>query len=222
MRPQRPHATDLNADSPFVTEGLLAGTPLATPDGWRLVEEIGPGDLVLTFDGGPRRVQAVQSALVEAGRLHWPMSHWPLAVPARVLGNRDRFRLLPDQAVLLDCDLAEDMFGDPFALIPAAALQGWRGIAPEPPEAREQVVTPVMAEDEVIYAAGGALIWCPGDQPAGLPMAHNPRGDRAGYAPLSLASARELVACLIAQDVGAALSGAAPGGYQAALRALSP
>lgn len=222
MRPQRPHAIDMIADNPFVTEGLLAGTPLATPDGWRLVEQIGPGDLVLTFDGGPRRVQAVQSALVEAGLGGWTPVHWPLVVPARVLGNRDRFRLLPDQAVLLDCDLAEDMFGDPFALIPAAALQGWRGIAPEPPGVREQVLTPVMAEDEVVYAAGGALIWCPGDQPAGLPMGLHPRGDRAGYAPLSLASARELVACLIAQDVGAALSGAAPGGNQATLRALSP
>lgn len=222
MRPTRPHATDPTADTPFVTEGVLAGTPLATPDGWRLVEDIGPGDLLLTFDGGPRRVQAVQSALIEAGRSHWPMSHWPLSVPPRVLGNSGRFRLLPDQAVLLDCDLAEDMFGDPFALIPAAALHGWRGILPEPPGAREQVLSPVMAEDEVIYAAGGALIWCPADLPAGLPMGLHPRGDRAGYAPLSLASARELVACLIAQDVGAALSGAAPGGLQAALRALSP
>ncbi len=222
MRPQRPPDPDQAQHSPFVTEGLLAGTALATPDGWRRVEDIGPGDMLLTFDGGPRRVQAVQSALVEAGRARWPSAHWPLTVPPGVLGNRDRFRLLPDQAVLLDCDLAEDMFGDPFVLIPAAALHGWRGIAPEPPEPRELVMTPVMAEDEVIYAAGGALVWCPADLPAGLPMGVVLRGDRAGYAPLSLASARELLACLIAQDVGAALSRAAPGGAQAALRVLPP
>lgn len=224
MRPHGTDAPDPMPDSAFVTEGLLHGTPVAMPDGWRMVEEVAPGDYLLTFDGGPRRVEAVQSALVETARAAWPRAHWPLRVPPGVIGNRGALRLLPDQAVLMDCDLADTMFGDPFALIPAAALQGWRGIAPEPPGAVERVATLLMAEDEVIYAGGGALVWCPGDQPIGLPMGGMMplRGDRAGYVPLSLASARELVACLIAQDVGAALSGAAPGGYQAALRALSP
>lgn len=213
---------DLMPDPRFVTEGLLQGTQLATPDGWRALELIGPGDLVLTFDGGPQAVQAMQIAVVEAGPADWPRALWPLRVPAGVLGNREDLRLLPDQAVLLDCDLAESMFGDPFVLVPAAALLGWRGVLPEPPGPSEQVMTPILTTDEVIYAAGGALVWCPGDQPFGLGANVALRGDRAGYVPLSLASARELVACLIAEDVGAALSGAAPGGYQAAWRALSP
>ncbi|WP_323038314.1 Hint domain-containing protein [Gemmobacter sp.] len=207
----------------FVTEGLLDGTLIATPDGWQAVERLEPGDRVLTFDGGPQPIVAVQMALVQAGR-DWPQAHWPLAVPDGALGNRGPLRLLPGQPVLLESDLAEEMFGDPFALIPAAALQGWRGIAPGPPMAQECVRLLVLSVDEVIYAAGQVLLYCPADSSAGLPgFDLRPRGEgRAGYVPLSLAAARDLVACLIAEEIGAALRGAAPDGSQAAFRALSP
>lgn len=207
----------------FVTEGLLDGTPIATPTGWRAVECLGAGDHVLTFDGGPQPIVAVQIALVQAGP-NWPRAHWPLAVPDGALGNRGLVRLLPGQPVLLESDLAEEMFGDPFALIPAAALDGWRGIAASPPMPQEGVRLLVLPMDEVIYAAGQTLLYCPADSSSGLPgFDLPPRGvGRAGYVPLSLASAREFVACLIAEEIGAALRGAAPDGSQAALRALSP
>ncbi|MFN3293310.1 MAG: Hint domain-containing protein [Gemmobacter sp.] len=221
--PARP---DVPEEPAFVTEGLLHGTPVATPGGWRPVEGLAPGDLLLTFDGGPRAVVALQSAVVEAGPRHWPAARWPLQVPAGAMGNRWPLRLLPDQAVLLECDLADELFGDPFALIPAAALAGWRGMAPVPPRAVEAVVTPVLDCDEAIYAGGGALVWCPGEAApgwSGLALVPPPRGEgRVGYAALSLASARQLVACLIAEDLGAALLRAAPWGGQAALRLAEP
>jgi hypothetical protein len=179
----------------------------------------------LSFDGAPALVVGVQSAEV-AGRLQdWPANRWPLRVPPGVLGNSEALRLLPDQPLLLECDAADRLFGDPFALLPAAALAGWRGIAPVAPGVAEQVFTPILQTDEVVYAAGGALLWCPGDAAAGLPGfdLRPDRGEgRAGYLPLSLASARDLVAVLIAEDLGAALSRAAPGGGQAALRVLEP
>ena len=203
----------------FVTEGMLEGTQIATPEGWRAVERLAPGDRVLTFDGGPHAVIAVQTARVEAGRAAWPRPHWPLEVPDGALGNRGVLRLLPCQPVLLESDLAEDMFGDPFALVPAAALEGWRGIARVAPRPQETAHILILPTDAVIYAAGNALIYCPADSSAGLPGFGE---DRAGYVPLSLASAREFVACLIAEDIGAALRGAAPDGLQAAVRALSP
>lgn len=207
----------------FVTEGVLDGTLIATPGGWQAVEHLSPGDRVLTFDGGPQEIVAVQMALVQAGQ-DWPRAHWPLEVPDGALGNRGLLRLLPGQPVLLECDLAEEMFGDPFVLIPAAALEGWRGITPGPPMASETVRMLVLPMDEVIYAAGHTLLFCPADSSAGLPdFDLRQRGEgRAGYVPLSLPSAREFVACLIAEEVGAALRGAAPDGSQAALRALSP
>lgn len=208
----------------FVTEGLLPGTRLAVPGGWSPVEHLSPGDRLLTFDGPPVVVAGIQRAEAHGGQ-DWPADRWPLRIPPGVLDNADPLRLLPDQPVLLESDLAEHLFGDPFALLPSAALAGWRGIVPVSPGQTEQVFTPILQTDEVIYAAGGALLWCPGDAAAGLPgFALRPdRGDgRAGYVPLSLASARELVAQLIAEDMGAALSRAAPGGGQAALRVLEP
>ena len=219
----RPDPTD---DAAFLSEGLMAGTRLATPAGWIAVEALAPGDRLLTFDGPPCAVVALQSAIVDAGSGQWPVAGWPLRVPTGVLGNdHGPLRLLPDQAVMLDCDQAERMFGDAFALVPAAALAGWRGIAPEPPRALEPVITPILAADSLIFAEGNALVWCPGDTAAGLPGfggGADTVHDRPGGTPLSLASARDLVACLIAEDVGAALSRAAPWGGQAALRVPEP
>lgn len=223
---RRNHASlDGAEDFSFVSDGVLYGTRLATPEGWRAVEHLGPGDHLLTFDGAPSGIVGMQSAVVTGRPQDWPPDRWPLLVPPGTLGNTEVLRLLPDQPVLLDCDAAERLFGDPFALLPAFALSGWRGIAPVAPALAERVFTPILSTDEVIYAEGGALLWCPGDAAAGLPgFALRPdRGDgRAGYVPLSLASARELVAVLMAEDVGAALSRAAPGGGQAALRVLEP
>ena len=214
------HGADIGPEgAAFVTEGLLEGTQIATPEGWRAVERLSPGDRLLTFDGGPQSVIAVQSAQVEAGHTAWPQAHWPLEVPDGALGNRGVLRLLPCQPVLLESDLAEDMFGDPFALVPAAALEGWRGIARAAPRPQETAHILILPTDAVIYAAGHALVYCPADSSAGLPGFGE---DRAGYVPLSLATAREFVACLIAEDIGAALRGAAPDGSQAAFRALSP
>lgn len=219
------HNPDGAEDFAFVTEGLLHGTRLAVPGGWCPVEHLAPGDRLLSFDGAPALVVGVQSAEVAGRPQHWPANRWPLRVPPDVLGNSEALRLLPDQPVLLECDAADRLFGDPFVLLPAAALAGWRGIVPVVPGLAEQVFTPILQTDEVIYAAGGALLWCPGDAAAGLPgFALRPeRGDgRAGYLPLSLASARDLVTVLTAEDMGAALTRAAPGGGQAALRVLDP
>lgn len=209
----------------FVTEGLLHGTSVATPTGWRRVEELAVGERLLSFDGAPCVVVGLQVADVADNKRNWPANRWPLTIPPGAMGNRETLRLLPDQPILLHCDMAERLFGDAFALIPAAALVGWRGIGHEPPQANERVVTPILTTDAVIYASGGALVWCPGDTAAGLPgfPALPDRADgRCGHASLSLCSARELVACLIAEDMGAALMRAAPGGDHAALRVLEP
>lgn len=149
-----------DADLAQVGTGIVAGTKVATPIGWRPVEAIAVGDSVLTFDGGMRPVLSVSRNVVWTSH-DTDVCDWPLQVPAAALGNREPMQLLPGQAVMIESDAAEDLFGDPFALIPAAALDGFRGITPVAPPARIEVVTLVFAQDEIVFANVGALFHCP-------------------------------------------------------------
>lgn len=198
----------------FFSEGILAGSLVATADGWCPVESLEPGDDVLTFDAGPRLLQAVYRAHASVAPKDWPAVHWPLLVPEGALGNLNALRVLPGQLILLESDLAERMFGDPFALVPARALELWRGVLPCPPRPNEQAFVLGFADEQLVYVNRGTLLHCAGLEPDTL--VHSVT-QSAAYAPLSLASARELIAAMMAEDIGAALSGAAPKGNQAAL-----
>ena len=108
--------------------GLVSGTKVATQIGWRPVEAVTAGDQVLTFDGGLQFVTGVTRQIIWTGGSQSDADTWPLHVPAGALGNREDMTLMPQQAVLVESDTAEAVFGDPFAMIPAAALDGFRGI----------------------------------------------------------------------------------------------
>ena len=144
-----------------VDHGMVAGTTVATSTGWRAVEGVLAGDEVLTFDGGLQRVVSVERQRRICGGCASDVSGWPLVVPAGVLGNREEITLLPDQAVLVESDVAEAAFGDPFALVPAIALEGFRGICRVPPKAVTEVVILRFERDEVVFASNGALVHCP-------------------------------------------------------------
>ncbi|MFN3936320.1 MAG: Hint domain-containing protein [Gemmobacter sp.] len=203
-------ARDLVGLPDFFTDGLLAETPVATTAGWIAVSHLRPGDRLLTFDGGPAEVVELRRTRTTPDAGEWPSDHWPLAVPPQPGVQGPGLRLLPDQLVLIDTDLAEAMFGDPFALVPSRALEGWAGIARSLPRAAEAAIVPVFEREQLIYAGGGTLVHCPGQ------VAPDLTGP-AVYAPLSLAAARQLVACLMAEEVGAALVRATPGMDHAAL-----
>ncbi len=144
-----------------VTTGLVAGTKVATPIGWRVIEGIVTGDRVLTFDGGMQRVVAVRRQVIYSDHSDRDPETWPLHVPAGMLGNRADMTLMCEQAVLVESDAAEEIFGDPFAMIPALALEGYRGITRVAPPARLEVITLVFEQDEVVFANIGALFFCP-------------------------------------------------------------
>ena len=144
-----------------VAGGLVAGTKVATQIGWRAVEAVAAGDLVLTFDGGLQLVTAVTRQTVRTMGHRADYALWPLTVPAGALGNREAMTLIPDQAVMVESDTAEAVFGDPFAMIPAGALDGFRGIHRSAPAAQIEVVTLHFAQDEVVFANIGALFFCP-------------------------------------------------------------
>jgi len=197
----------------FFSEGILAGSLVATSDGWAEVESLAPGDSLLTFDAGPQRLAEVRHARMSMPATDWPIAHWPLQVPAQALSNRQALRILPGQLILIESDIAETMFGDPFALLPARALEPWRAIMPCPPHAGETAYFLAFEREQLVYVNGGALLHCP----AQIEQDFMAEGQGSPYVPLSLASARELIAAIIAEEVGAALQRATPKGNQAAL-----
>lgn len=173
--------------------GLLAGTKVATQMGWRPVEAVMTGDQVLTFDGGLQTVTSVTRQVVWTGGAQADAATWPLFVPAGALGNREDMQLLSQQAVLVESDAAEEAFGDPFAMIPAAALDGFRGIMRVAPAERLEVIQLTFAQDEVVFANIGALFFCPKSTDmfdAGL----------STYQTLPLEQADALVAALETED----------------------
>ncbi|MFD2174461.1 Hint domain-containing protein [Rhodobacter lacus] len=180
-----------------LAEGIVAGTHIATAMGWRPAEAIAVNDLVMTFDHGLRPVRRVRRSPLFAGPSACPRPLKPLAVPTDALGNGAPMLLLPEQSVLVESDLAEIRYGDPFALIPAAALEGWRGIDRITPHQRIEVVVLECDEDEVLYANGTGLIHC--GSVHGHPIGAFLEA-AAGYSVLSLKAAREIVADLRAAE----------------------
>lgn len=140
------------ADEAPPNEGFAADTLVATETGWQRAADLHPGDRIVTFDNGLQPLRRVLRGRMDAAQ--------PFAVPAGALGNRRPMLLLPGQSVLIETDRAEELYGDPFALIPAAALEGWKGIARLPAETEVEVVFLEFDGDEVVYAEGMALIRC--------------------------------------------------------------
>ena len=118
-----------------IADGLIAGTLVATELGWQPVEDLRTGDRVVTFDNGMRRLKSVRISALFTNGHDAPKQVWPLLIPARALGNRDEIRILPDQAVLIESDEGEALFGDPFTMVNAGVLDGFKGITRTPPRA---------------------------------------------------------------------------------------
>jgi len=145
----------------FAGHGLVRGTHIASNLGWRAVEAIAPGDLIMTFDHGMQVVVEVRRTVLSFSAASSPEHMLPVIVPAGALGNHNTVRLLPEQGVMVESDVAADTYGDPFAVMPAGALVGFRGIHRDMSSADIEIFTLFFAKPEVIYVEGGALAYCP-------------------------------------------------------------
>jgi hypothetical protein len=146
-----------------LSHGLMVGTRVASNLGWRTIDALTVGDKVLTFDHGMQEITEIRRAHVWLDAPESAQTLWPVVVPVDALGNREELVLLPDQGVMIESDAAQDMHGDPFAVITALSLVGLRGIRQRQPMEKVELVGVYFAGDEVIYAEGGALIHCPAD-----------------------------------------------------------
>ena len=180
--------------------GLVAGTTIATAMGWRPIDAIAEGDLVLTFDRGMQSVRAITRSR------HWDSDHacpkalQPLSVPAGALGNQSDMTLLPEQCVMIESDSGDMLFGDPFSLLHAADLAGLRGIERIAPDLQIEVIQLHFDDDEVVFADAGALVFCPSLRVINVAELLEARPDAVRYVPLPGALAKTLVDCLADED----------------------
>lgn len=172
-------------------QGIGGDVSVATPMGWRAVADLRLGDVVRNLDGSPTALCAFEPATAQ---------NW-LRFPISALGNRRPFVVGQGQGVLLTSDYIRVLTGEAAVAVPAIALQGWRGIhICTPPK---QGVNLRLMRPSLIMVGAGAFLTCQGIQDigwAGLPPVPS----------LSLPSAQQLLACLIAQDAGVALRNLRP------------
>ncbi len=139
-----------------VTTGLIAGTLVETKTGWQPVETLTIGDALQTLDGGLARILALDR------RAFRPEPETaPLLIPGGSFDACSDLLLLPGQHLLLDT-LDDTTTDAPFAMIPALALQGRGGVNRHFTAETLHILTPLFADEEVIYANSGVLLHCPG------------------------------------------------------------
>lgn len=171
-----------------LVDGLASNQWLATSDGWIQAGDVQAGDGLLTFEGGEMPVARVFRS-TQSGRV--PQPFWPVWLPVGAMDNEEPAELLPAQMVMMESDLAEELYGDPFVLVPAAALIGWNGIERRAPEAAE-IVHLQFDTPQLVFAGRSLLLGCGG---VGALAAN--AFQAGGLVTLSAIEARQLVAGLI-------------------------
>lgn len=172
----------------IVAEGLHPLMPVALRDSWMRADQLRAGDQVLTFDGDPVPIVSVHLHRLDAAA---PLCARPLHVPPGALGNAAPAILPPEQVVMLECDLAAQMYGEPFVTLPASALEGWRGIHRIAPPG-QAFVRLTFDLPTLIHTDGDMVLCCPG-----LPsFTGMPRHGAAPIPSLGPTAARHLVSCL--------------------------
>ncbi|MDH2327575.1 choice-of-anchor L domain-containing protein [Cereibacter sp. SYSU M97828] len=109
------------SDTGFVNLSTIAcftaGTHLATPGGARRIEDLRPGDMVLTRDAGPQPLRWIGASTVAAeGRFA------PVAIARDALGRHDAIEVSPNHRILIAGPRAQLLFGETEALAKARDL----------------------------------------------------------------------------------------------------
>lgn len=96
---------------------FLAGTRIQTPDGPCAIEDLMPGQLVVTLNRGAQPIRWIgRSSVCGLGRLA------PVCIRAGALGNERDLFLSPNHRVLVRSSTAELWYGQAEVLVPAKAL----------------------------------------------------------------------------------------------------
>lgn len=131
---------------------FVAGTRLATPEGWRGIETLAVGDLVMTQDHGFERVRWIGRTTVPAvGALV------PIRIRAGTLGQGMPCRDLlvsPQHRMLLRSRIAERMTGTREVLVPAVKLLDVPGVERASDLAEVTYLHLMFDQHEIVFAEG--------------------------------------------------------------------
>lgn len=176
--------------------GLYTSTPVLTGTGWVEMGQLAPGDLVVTREAGLCPILALTAEVRNA--------LWGVRFPEGALGNLEEVLLPPGQPVLIETPYAMPFTGETQVLVPAAALEGWRGIAARVPFVPEAILQMRLSRPGVVPVGHGLMVGIEGVEPGEADLI------RLLFAPperavLPLAAARHLVTAMIAEEAGQAL-----------------
>lgn len=172
-------------------QGFLPSTLVETPEGWRLVGTLTAGDRLVTAGHEALPLVAVERSFVPAA------GTWAMHLPAEAFGNRAPLHLAPGQRLLVEGKAALPHCGDIRALVPALALEGWRGVEPHVPLFPKAPVMLRLIRPALIHAGPGLWLACAGS------LAHPSVPDAEAPPELPLAAARQLVAALMCAEAAA-------------------
>lgn len=148
---------------------FVAGTLIDTRDGPKPVEDLRPGDLVLTRDNGYLPLVWVGMRVLDADAVAAMPEHAPVRIAAGALGAglplRDT-RVSPQHRMLVSGPQAELLFGEREVLVPAQHLVGMPGVTRD---AAPVTYVHVMFDSHEIIRGDGA--WSESFQPADWSLA---------------------------------------------------
>lgn len=131
--------------------GLSGATLVEAETGWIAAKALSIGTRLHTFDGGLATI---------LGLTRNPVRDAPaIAIPGGVAGNCADLILPRGQHILVDTLDDPTLPDADMVLVPATAFLGLPGVA----ETRMtyEVVTPLFADDEIVWANSGTLLHCP-------------------------------------------------------------
>ena len=127
------------------------GTLIATPEGDRPVEDLRPGDMVLTLDDGPQPLKWVGNSTVPGVGNNAPIR----IAPGLLDGARRALTVSPQHRVLIDDWRAELLFGEQQVFVSAKQMLELDGVE-ACPDMQATYIHLVFDRHQIIFAEGAA------------------------------------------------------------------
>ena len=142
---------------PGALVSFTPGTEIATPDGAKKIEDIGPSDRVMTRDNGAQEVQWIGHRRMSGARLFALPTERPIRIRQgglRGAGPYEDLVVSPDQRILRRHRQARALWGEAEVLVRAGDLVGEPGVSIDHHLTETYYINLMLPNHEVIWANG--------------------------------------------------------------------